>query len=538
MKVDTKTATSHASKLIDWKNFFIPLIIFILALSIRIIGLKFDFPLFTHPDENFLMSPLIQMSAKQTLDPGTYVYPAFPSFYTNYFLINGLSHLKFGVDYSSVYWKDPFLFFTAARWMTAIQGALIPVVAFLIGKKLKNLPFAFASALLFTFYPPYVLHSHYITVDIPLTLYIMLILLFTMNYLRTDKKFWLTLASVMATIATLEKYPGLLSVGIIMVAIGIKAFKKDEQGNQLGWKFFFKTTLTSASICILALLVLAPQLLIHFDTAWSQILNEARPNHLGSDGLGWGGNLLYYLKDFYQNSGLFIVILVVIGLVALVLMKDPNYLLLLFGIGYWIALSVLHLHHSRWSLPMMISPLFLAAFGVAKIWQLTEKKKAARILAVLVLILVFLPFVFKGINTSVMLTWKDTRNIALHYMEEHGIDEENTISEGYTPHYPNSKNDIFAFNIFDPKEKKYIVFSSLMGDRYAAEPERYSQENAFYESARSKLELVHEFYPDPELVSLIEHFQVTLEYLNRQISKSTSSFTRGPKLEIYKLPEN
>ena len=130
MKVDTKTATSHASKLIDWKNFFILLIIFILALSIRIIGLKFDFPLFTHPDENFLMSPLIQMSAKHTLDPGTYVYPAFPSFYTNYFLINGLSHLKFGVDYISVYWKDPFLFFTAARWMTAIQGALIPIVAF------------------------------------------------------------------------------------------------------------------------------------------------------------------------------------------------------------------------------------------------------------------------------------------------------------------------------------------------------------------------------------------------------------------------
>ncbi|NLO71520.1 MAG: DUF5321 domain-containing protein [Porphyromonadaceae bacterium] len=71
MKVDKKTSTKQASKPKDWKNFFIPLIIFVLALSIRIIGLKFDFPLFTHPDENFLMSPLIEMSAKQSLDPGT-----------------------------------------------------------------------------------------------------------------------------------------------------------------------------------------------------------------------------------------------------------------------------------------------------------------------------------------------------------------------------------------------------------------------------------------------------------------------------------
>lgn len=538
MKVDKKTSTKQASKFNDWKNFLIPLIIFIVALSIRLIGLKFDFPLFTHPDENFLMTPLREMSTKQTLDPGLYVYPALPTSYFNLFLMNGLSFQKFGVDYGTAYWRDPFLFFTAARWMTALQGALIPVVAFLIGKKFKNLPFAFASALLFTFYPPHVLHSHYITADIPLTLYIMLVLLFSVTYLTTNKKFWLTLASVMATIATLEKYPGLLSIGIILVAIGIRAFKKDEQGNQLGWRFFFKTLLTSALICILAVVVFAPQLLIHFDIAWSQIINETRSTHLGSDGLGWGGNLLYYFKDFYQNSGLLIFILVVIGLAFIVLMKDPNYLLLLFGIGYWIALSYLNLHHSRWSLPMMISPLFLAAIAVAKIWQLSREKIVARIIVIVALSIVLLPFVFKGINTSVMLTWRDTRNIALHFMEENGIDDENTISDGYTPLYPNSKNYIFAFNIFEPKEKKYIVFSSLMADRYAAEPQRYVQENAFYETARSKLELIHEFNPDPEPISLIEHFQVILEYLNRQISRSNSSFTKGPRLEIYKLPGN
>lgn len=536
MKVDKKPLTKQAARLTDWKNFFIPLIIFLVAISIRLIGLKFDFPLFTHPDENFLMSPLREMSVEHTLDPGTYVYPAFPSFYSNLFVMNILSLLKFRMNYGWGHWQNPYFFFTAARLMTALQGALIPVVAFLVGKKFKNLPFAFVSALLFTFYPPYVLHSHYVTVDIPLTLYILLVLLFSMNYLSTKKDFWLTFASVMASIATLEKYPGILSFGIILVAVGIRAFKCVEQCDQPGWKFFLKTIATSISICILTILILAPQLLIHFETAWHQIVNEARPTHLGADGLGWGGNLLYYFKEFFQTSGIFISILVLIGLVAIVSMKDPTYLLLLFGIGYWIALSVLHLHHSRWSLPMMITPLFLAAIGAAYIWQKAKEKKSTRILVIAALTIALLPFVLKGIKASVMLTWNDTRGEALQYMEENKITVSNTISEGYTPHNPNNKNDIFAFDIYEPKDKKYIVLSSLMGDRYAAEPQRYIEENAFYATVRSNLDLIHEFQPDPEPVSVIEQFQVILEYLNRQISKSKSQFTKGPKLEIFRLP--
>src|SRR5690606_26026387 len=98
-------------------------------------------------------------------------------------------------------------------------------------------------------------------------------------------------------------------------------------------------------------------------------------------------------------------------------------------------------------------------------------------------------------------------------------------------------NDIFSFDISNPGEKEYIVLSSIMGDRYAAEPDRYGAENAFYSDVRSHLVLIKEFRPNPEPNSVVDQFKVILEYLNRQFRDSKPLFVTGPKLEIYKLKE-
>ncbi len=65
-----------------------------------------------------------------------------------------------------------------------------------------------------------------------------------------------------------------------------------------------------------------------------------------------------------------------------------------------------------------------------------------------------MPFMLKGVVTSVMLTWKDTRNEALHYMEEHGMSDAVTLSDGYTPYHAGNKNDIYGFDFSNPGEKK------------------------------------------------------------------------------------
>lgn len=537
MENDDRSVSILTAKSKFWHILLAVVTIFSLALVLRYIGLKFGFPLFTHPDEGYLMNAVREMSLSRTSDPGTYVYPAYPSFYSRFLLAQNLSLRKFGGDYGHFYWRDPYLFIFSSRLLTAIQGALLPVIAWFIGRKFKGFNFALPAAALFIFYPPFVLHSHYVTVDIPLTLYVMVVLLFCLNYLSSNKNMWLVLACVFVAVAALEKYPGILSFGIVLATIGIRAFNNDKQKKSPDWGFILKAAGLSLLIIAVTVLVVAPSLLLHFDTAWRQIIQEARPYHLGSDGLGWGGNLLFYLKDFYSNVGLLICVFAAVGLAAAILTKDPAMLLLFFGGGYWIALSVLPLHHSRWSLPMMSTPLFLAAVGVSFLWLKAKHHKGGKIAVAFLILAGFVPFMLKGTVTSLMLTWQDTRNEALRYMEENDIAKDQTVSDGYSPYNPSNKNDIYAFDIFRPGEKKYLVLSSFMGERFAAEPERYSAENAFYANARSHLTLVKAFQPDPEPKSVTDQVRVIIEYVKRQFSSSEAFFFTGPSLEIYRLPD-
>lgn len=374
--------------------------------------------------------------------------------------------------------------------MTAIQGALIPVVAWFIGRKIKTINFSWSAAVLFTFYPVYVLHSHYITVDIPLTLFTLLVILFSLNYLESGKNFWLILACLMVSVATMEKYPGILSFGIILATIGLRALRKDQQKNSPSTFNFWKSVGICIAVVAIGILLIGFPLFLNFETAWKQIVQEARPDHLGSDGLGWAGNLLYYLKDFYFNADLIVSLIAALGLISVVSIGEPWLILLFFGGGYWIALSILPLHHSRWSLPMMTTPLFLAAIGVSFLWHKVSNKPAITLGFVALLIAGFVPYILKGTVRSVMLTMPDTRNEALHYLAEHGITAENTISDGCSPYNPSNKNDIYDIDILNSGDKKYMITSSLMEDRYAREPKRYSKENAFYRDVRSHSVLI------------------------------------------------
>lgn len=522
---------------IFWNGWVAGAILFFIALFVRYIGLKFGFPLFTHPDEGYLVNPIRWMSLYRTLDPGTYSYPAFASYYTNSLLFRMLSTLKFGVNYEFFYWKDPFFFYTAARLMTAIQGSLMPVIAWLIGRRLNNPVFAWSAAILFVFYSPFVLHSHYITVDIPLTLLMMLVLLCCLEYLNEKRLAWLLVAALLVAISAMEKYPGILSYGMVMVTIGIGAFTKDKLGNTLGWRYFIKMIGMTLIIVALGVLIFGFPFVKNFDFAWKQIMVETRSSHLGSDGLGWGGNLLYYLRTFYANAGLMVCLLGIVGIAATILQKDPAYLLLFFGSGYWIALSKLALHHARWSLPMMITPLLLAGLGISFLWRLSAKVKITRVILSIALIGLFGVYALQGVLTSVMLTWPDTRNEALHFMLENGITEDKSISEGYTPYFPNSKAFIFEYDLQNPDDKEFMVLSSLMGDRYAAEPVRYASENAYYANVRSRLTLVKEFVPTPDPDHPIDQLRAILEYVRRQLGGTESPFSTGPKLEIYRLPD-
>ena len=517
-------------------SWLIPIAIFLIALVIRVIGLKFSFPLLTHHDEKAIIDPLIEMSRNHTLDSGRYAKPDQFMYSVLFGYLNLLSKVLFHKNFGWAYSENPLFFYFHARLVVAIFGSLIPVVAWKIGKQFKGVDFSLAAAFLTCFYPPFIVHSHYITADIIITLFSLAVIMLCLIYLQKKKALWLVLACMMVAFNALEKYPGVLSYGIVLVTLGINAFLQQTRNKQKMWRDFFGGILITLVIVALSMFIFAPHLFFKLDLVREALIIEARSTHLGADNLSWLGNMHFYLKVFINAGGWIVAGFAIVGMIFSVISRQPAMLLLYFGAGYWVALSKLGLHWERWSLPMMITPLLLAALGVTKLWEAIKQRQVVKFLALIFLGGFGLVYALNGLTTSVLLTWQDTRVVALQFVEKKDITQENTVSEGYTPFLPRTVKTIFDFNLDEPGQIRYAILSSNMYGRFEAEPDRYTSENKYYENLRTKASLIGEFKSSPKPKNSLEQLTILGDFLNNLIKGTKTTHTTGPTIQIYQLP--
>ena len=518
------------------RSWLIPTTIFLIALSVRIIGLKFGFPLLTHHDEQYIINPLVEMSKKHTLDSGLYNRPNQILYTVLFGYLNLISKLLFNKNFGWAFDADPLFFYFHARLVIAFFGALIPVIAWKIGKLFKGVDFSLPAAILTCFYPSYIVHSHYITGDVINTVFSLAIIMFCLMYLKNENKLWLILACIGVGLNTVEKYPGILTYGIVLVTIGIKVFSHKKQHHRINWQFFFREIAITLTVVILSMFIFAPHLFFKLDQIREILIYESRSTHLGADNLNWFGNMLFYLKVFINSAGWIVFLFALAGIILSVASKQPAMLLLYFGAGYWVALSKLGLHWERWSLPMMITPLLLAAFSITKLWETIKSRKIVKVLVTVFLIVFFSLYALNGLTSSVLLTWQDTRVVALDFLNKNNITMENSISEGYTPFYPRYAGRIFDFNYNDPGQIQYVILSSNIYGRYEAEPDRYKTENDYYSDLRAEATLIAEFLPSMKPDNPWEQLIVTVDYFSNLVRGTKTTYTTGPTIQVFKIP--
>lgn len=515
----------------------IPLAIFLIALMVRVIGLKFSYPLLTHHDEKAMIDPLIEMSRNHTLDSGDYRRPNQVLYTVLFGYLNLLSKLLFHKNFGWAYEENILFFYLQARLVVAIFGAFVPVLAWKIGKLFKGIDFSLPAAFLTCFYPSYIIHSHYITGDILNTVFSLAVILFCLVYLQKKKRIWLILACVGVALNTLEKYPGILSYGIILFTLGINSFFQYQKERRMDWGFFLREVLITLVIVLLSMFTLAPHLFTKLDQIRSALISEARSTHLGADNLSWLGNMNFYLQVFIDAAGWIVALFAVAGIFITIASKQTAMLLLFFGTGYWVALSKLGLHWERWSLPMMITPLLLSALGMAKAWETGRSHKIVKVLTITFFTIFFVSYALNGMMSSILLTWQDTRVAALQFAIANNITEENSVSEGYTPFFPRQVKTIFDFDHNSPGQTNYVLLSSNMYGRYEAEPERYALESGYYGSLRDAAILIGEFEPSTKPSSPEDQFMVLVDYLANLLKGTKTSNLTGPTIQIYALPQ-
>jgi hypothetical protein len=187
---------------------------------------------------------------------------------------------------------------------------------------------------------------------------------------------------------------------------------------------------------------------------------------------------------------------------------------------------------------MMITPLLLAALSIAKAWSVIKHQKILKDLAIVFVVFFGGIYALNGLTSSLILEWQDTRVDALQFLTENGITTENSVSEGYTPFYPRYAGTIFGFGFKHSGEIDYAILSSHMYGRYQSEPDRYVQENSYYNDLRAEATLIAEFVPNKRPSDPKEQLIVLVDYLNNLVKKTKTDYKTGPTIQIYQLPSD
>lgn len=507
--------------------------LFAFSLAVRRIGVKHGFPLLTHPDEEAILLPVYDMTRNSTLNPGSFKRPNQILYLLNFLYLNGLSYLRFGQNLGSTYPGNILSFHYYARMLISALGSLIPIIAYKIGKLFTH-SFALAAGLVFAFFPLYAIESLYITPDIPITLFTLVIILFTLLYLKQGSEKWLYWAVFFSAVNTAEKYPGLISLAIVSLGVVLKFIETPGFTWRTHWPALVKKGLLIIVLFMLALFVIAPYLFIEFDMVREAIRSEARTTHLGADNLGWGGNLWYYVQTFVEWSHILSVFWIGLGIYALTKWRDKHALILLYGALYWIILSRLALHWPRWSLPMYITPLFLIAIGIAHLWAWAKTRPKTRPVAILILLFLAQQFI-ATVHVSVAMSFTDTLVTSSIYCDENGVRPENSLYEGYTPLLPNKMKQLEPQDLATAQDIDFIVLSSEIYARFEAEPERYAEKLAFYQSIRDDHALIAEFTPTPTAQNTLERLDDILFYVQKRLKLTTEERYKGQTIQIFEF---
>lgn len=472
---------------------------------LRLIYCFRGYPYQLHPDEHTIVNNAVDMLSRHSWEAYVYNRPDQFEIKCNAFLFNIFSWLHYHVPAYEGFELNSGIFYVIARLYTTMFGtAMIPLMYLTVGKILKRDSISKQKVQLFAatmiaFSPLFIEHSAYATPDIVLTFFILLTAYISAEYLETGKRWTIYAIALITGICVTIKYPAAIVCSYIAFIVIYKCIKEKK-----GFKEIFILGMSSILIILATIFVIAPNLYTDFGNVVSTFITEARPNHIGQDGLGFFGNMRFYFKTILESMGSLSGPLFLAGCGFLIKNRKSSHFPLLISGIYWVCLSVLSLFWVRWGVPMFLTYIILVSIGLVWIWDLLQKQDKGRYLVTIPVVLMALLItnnLVTGIKITKWSTVKDARIVAMDYCEENGVTAENSIYEGYTPLAPDAGPgaQFIAFQLEEdgikPQErytaKKYLVISSSFKKRYLNEADHYPEIAAVYQEIDKQYPLIY-----------------------------------------------
>ncbi len=207
-----------------WQNPVL-IVILIVALALRLVGLKHGFPFIFHADE-----PTIVRSAlgvRFSINPKHFDWPHL-YIYLNYFAYMGFASVRRVLELIGaqslispllpLVWDDTLIFYFITRIFTATLGGLTVIPVYLSGKKLFGKVAGLFAAMAIAVMPFHVYHSHFSLSDVPMTFMVAWAVYFSARALLESRLVNYVWAGLFVGLAASTKYNGGLSALCVAVA--------------------------------------------------------------------------------------------------------------------------------------------------------------------------------------------------------------------------------------------------------------------------------------------------------------------------------
>ncbi|MBO4678885.1 MAG: glycosyltransferase family 39 protein [Lachnospiraceae bacterium] len=523
-------------------RFIAAALIFVLAFALRVIGANWGMPRNDlHPDEGFVFNEAYECALNRTFESRIYYRPNHVSIRLNTILYVGIQEVVFSPkglgDFAANFNEHFSLFITASRVLAALMGAGAVVFAYLIAcfwDKKK----ALYAALLFAVFSSFIEHSHYLTPDMPLLLFLMGALWAALSYHNKPSISMLFWMSFFTALATCEKYPGLYGCVLIAVAVIITQYKKP--------LMIVRDGLLAIFFVILGITAISPVLLLDFREVYHTMQGQNKTAHLGADGLNFFETFVYYSKTSAVGLGLVLTVCSLYGMVKSFIKNFKPTVILFAFLVYIIPISAIKVHWERYTLPIYATMLLFAAFGAFYLYDDLFKrfKESKRVGAVLCIVLFALPIVSQflgGVANTARFLAPDTRVALQQTFADMGVTADNTPHDCNTPLDPGGFYGAFSnFENCNPALFKYgslpryVMTSSAQRDEVLnADPETYGGIARFYELLDSDYTLVARYTAEVPMPHFIDVYNIGCSL--RSIIRYCRGAMTGYEIRLYRL---
>lgn len=476
------------------------------GLGLRLASCFWGYPMALHPDEFTIVDNAIDMLRRHSWLAFVYNRPDQFEIKCNAAIFAVASRILFGVPAYEAFETHYMAFYVIARGFTSIFGtAMIPLAALLAGRTVKEENRSLTqliTAFLFAFSPILVEHSAYATPDIVLTFFVLLFALLLQLYLESGKAAWLWLSVVVTGIGISIKYPAAILCLLIAAMVICRCIRERTYGKIISYGFL------SIVLLLATVFLIAPNLFTDFRSVYDTLVFEARPNHLGADGLGWFGNLRFYLNAMISDLEPLSLVGAAVGLIWVLRNHSSRTAALLIAPVYLVCISVLSLHWIQWGIPVYVFYDLLTAIGMAALLGWIRRvdlsgstKKLASVVLLSFVGVLGLNLLLSAAGLTKNKLAEDTRSVSLRYCLEHGVNTANSLFEGYTPLSPNGAAGYryYAFHMADGKAyvnepyatKQYFVTSGAYSGRFLDASEQYSDVAEIYRAIPESFEEIY-----------------------------------------------